>query len=42
MRREEICSLGGKTKVSKRKGNPELSGGIEGATNVALLTGGFP
>lgn len=42
MRREEICSLGGKTKVSKRKGDPGLSGGIEGATDVALLTGGFP
>jgi predicted DNA-binding protein YlxM (UPF0122 family) len=42
MTRKEICSLGGKTKKSNRKGDPELSGGYEGSTTVDLLTGGFP
>jgi len=42
MTRKEICTLGGKTKTSNRKGDPELSGGDQGDTVVDLLTGGFP
>lgn len=42
MTKKEICSLGGKNSHKNRKGKEEPIGDIEDATNVDLLTGGFP